>query len=57
MLITYPRDGIRRLRSALLHSYAGFINEAKAGTVIASPHARQANRSDRMPTTQTPSMT
>ena len=31
MLITYPRDGIRRLQRALLHSYAGFINEAGAG--------------------------
>ena len=31
MLITYPRDGIRRLRRALLHSYAGFFNEAGTG--------------------------
>ena len=43
MLITYPRDGIRRLRRVFPGSYIGVINEAGAwpGHRLASCSATQ----------------
>ena len=57
MLITYPRVRIRRPRRVFPDGYTVSSTRLRRASVNDSRHARRLNSSDRMPTTQTSSMT